>query len=1299
MATLVLGAVGAAIGGSLGGSVFGVSAAVIGRAVGATVGRLVDQSIMGAGSEAVEHGRVDRFRLTGASEGAAIPRVIGRVRTGGHVIWATRFKEHRTTSGGGGGKGAPKAPQSTSFTYSVSLAMALCEGEIRRVGRIWADGTELARDSVQMRVHRGAEDQLPDSLIEAIEGAGAAPAYRGTAYVVFEDLDLTPFGNRVPNLSFEVVRHVEAEGEVPSPAELIEGVALVPGTGEYALATTAVHYDHGGGSKDSANVNTEQGVADFNVALTDLVEELPRVRSASLVVSWFGNDLRCGSCKVRPRAEQNLSEGTPMTWRVAGLDRAAAGVVPELEGRPVYGGTPADAAVIEAIEGAAAQGLDVTFYPFILMDQLAGNGLPDPWGGTEQGALPWRGRITTDLAPGVDGSSDGTAAAEAEVAAFFGTATAAEFSVRTLWGGQRVIDGPSENSYRRFILHYAALCAAAGGVEAFCIGSEMRALTQIRGADGRFPAVEQMIALAHEVRLLLPDAQIGYAADWTEYFGYQPTGTADLRYHLDPLWASDAIDFVGIDNYMPMSDWRASDGHADAEAGGVHDLGYLRSNIEGGEGFDWYYGSPEARAAQRRDPITDGAFGEPWVWRYKDIRSWWGKPHHERVDGLRSDEPTAWIPQSKPIRFTEYGCAAIDKGANQPNRFVDPKSSESGLPHYSDGRRDDAMQMQYLRAFLSHWSAPGVNALSDVDGRPMVDLGHSFAWAWDTRPWPAFPELSDYWSDGANHARGHWISGRSAAQPLATVIKAICLRAGVRAVDVSGVHGVVRGYAIDQVQSGRADLQPLLLAHGIEAHEAGGRLVFTMRARAPVHDVVTDLLVREADAPVVGLNRAPETEVSGRVRVTHVDAGGSFEVRVGDAAQPGDAPVPVAETELPLMLTRGEGHALAERFLAEGRVARDELSVILPPSRREVSAGDLLRLDGSGDLWRVDRLEDRGARAVTAIRTERGLYEPSDAVEDGSGRARPLAPLPVEALILDLPQLTSAGSPHAPHAAIAARPWPGSVAIHSSIEDAGYRLDEMIDVPSIIGTTETVMAPARPGLWDEGDALHLRLPVGALASASEAAVLAGANAAAIGDGAAGGWEVFQFREARLVAPQVWALSGRLRGQRGTERQMREPWPIGSRVVMLDGGPVQLDLPQEALGLERHYRIGPSRFSYDHESYVHRQVTVVGEGLRPFAPVHLQLGEEDGTDVVSWIRRSRSFVDGWGEAGVPLAERRETYDVRLLDSLGGDVATATVHTPRWVVPMGAVVPGSAQVVEVRQVSEEFGPGHPARLTLA
>ena len=689
------------------------------------------------------------------------------------------------------------------------------------------------------------------------------PAYRGTAYVVIEELDLGEYGNRVPQFTFEVSRPapVDLPGAELDPAHAVRGVALLPGSGEYVLSTEEVWSGFGILESAFANVSTPAAKGDFNVALEQLQGELPACRAVSLVVSWFGGDLRCGTCTVRPKVERDDSDGFARPWQVAGQTRSSAERVPRDEtGSPVYGGTPTDQSVLEAIEALKGAGQEVMYYPFILMDQLAGNGLPDPYGDAEgQPVLPWRGRITTSVAPGQDGSPDGSAAAEAEVDAFFGTAVAADFALATVdveedgfsEGGEnmaygpleytgRVVnspvlyDGPEEWGYRRFILHQAMLCLKAGGVESFCIGSEMRGLTTIRGENNSFPAVAHLIDLAAEVRAILgPEVKISYAADWSEYFGYAPQdGSGDRFFHLDPLWADDNIDFIGIDNYMPLSDWREGEAHADAGAGAIYDLDYLMGNVAGGEGYDWYYHSDTAREAQIRTPITDGAYGEPWVWRYKDIRGWWENAHHDRVGGVRAGEPTAWVPGSKPVRFTEYGCAAIDKGTNQPNKFLDAKSSESAVPYYSNGQQDELIQFQYLRAMAGYWEDLANNPVSEEYGGPMVDMDHAYAWAWDARPYPFFPNDAERWADGENYLRGHWITGRVTAWRLASVVEEVCGRAGLEACETGGLHGHVRGYLVEQVAEPRAALQPLALRYGFDAVERGGALVFRQKGRA-----------------------------------------------------------------------------------------------------------------------------------------------------------------------------------------------------------------------------------------------------------------------------------------------------------------------------------------------------------------------------------------------------------------------------------------------------------------------------------
>ncbi|EKE43642.1 hypothetical protein OCGS_2374 [Oceaniovalibus guishaninsula JLT2003] len=1289
MATLVLGAVGAAAGGALGGGVLGLSSVVIGRALGATLGRVVDQSLLGAGSEAVETGRVDRFRLTGAGEGTPIARLHGRVRVGGQVIWASRFLESSETQGGG--KGAPSRPEVREYGYSVSLAIALCEGKVAGIGRIWADGREIGRDEVQLRLHPGDDRQQPDAKIEAVEGTGNVPAYRGLAYVVIEDLDLAPFGNRVPQFTFEVMRGEQAApaGASPDLAAGVRAVAMMPGTGEYALATTRVRLEDRPGVSAYVNVNSPGGKTDFAASLDALGAELPRCGSVSLIVSWFGDDLRCGACKVVPKVEQTAFDGKEMPWTVSGLKRRDAATVPVRDGGVIYGGTPADASVVEAIAAMRAAGQAVMFYPFLLMEQGPGNGLADPWSdAAHQPELPWRGRITLSKAPGQAGSPDGTAAAAAEVASFFGTARVADFAVT----GQRVRwTGGADDGYRRFILHYAHLCAAAGGVDSFCIGSEMRSLTQIRDAGG-FPAVEAFRQLARDVRAILgPDVKIGYAADWSEYFGYRPQdGSGDVFFHLDPLWADPAIDFIGIDNYMPLADWRDGDDHADAGWGTVHNLDYLRANVAGGEGFDWYYGSAAEDAAQIRTPIADGAHGEDWVFRYKDLVGWWSNPHHDRPRGLRKATPTPWVPQSKPIWFTEIGCAAIDKGANEPNKFLDPKSSESGLPKYSSGRRDDLMQMQFLRASFDHWSDPANNPVSDVYGAPMVDVTRAHVWAWDARPYPYFPGNADLWSDADNYYRGHWITGRATNRALASVVREICAESGVRGIDVGRLYGLVRGYVQGDVQSARAALQPLMLAYGFDAVERAGTLVFrsrTGRAVAAI-DAGQVAVSGETEGDVEHV-RLPDAEKVGRLRLTYTDAGGSFETRSAEAVFPDERSFAVAASDLPLVLTQAEGRAITERWLAEARVARDRVRFALPPSRLGLGAGDVVTLGDS--LWRIDHVEQAGLQLIEAVRTEPGLHEPSDTAESAMRLPRYAAPVPVLPVLLDLPLLRGTEAPHAPHVAAAARPWPGSVAVYGSATGSGYDLDATLPVSARIGVTQTPLHRAASGIWDRGPALRVRMIGGALQRIEDAALLAGANAMAIGGGADDIWEVFQFREAELVARDTFDLSMRLRGQAGTDGVMPDEWPAGSRVVLLNRAVRQIDLRPDARGLARHYRIGPAGRPLDDPAFVEEERAFAGAGLRPYAPVHLRVREAGGGLDVTWIRRTRIGGDSWLGLDVPLGEEDERYLVRIRR---GGAILRQVETDRPAWHYGAAdraADGPGVRLEVAQVSTAYGPG--------
>lgn len=1204
MATIVLGAVGTAIGGGFGGAVLGLSGAAIGGMIGSGIGSMVDSWIVSSlmPGQRIEGQRMDSLRMVSATEGVVIPRLYGRMRIGGNIIWATDFREEVNTHRQGGGKGGGPKVTTTEYLYYASFAVALCEGSeagpagtilssgengggggpagrgISGIGRVWADGEVVDLSEVTWRWYPGSETQPPDPFISAKMGAANTPAYRGTAYVVFEELPLSRFGNRLPQLSFEVFRPIDDDDTAEG---LARAVTIIPASGEFSYATQIVRKNEGGDSS-AENVNAMAETADMVVSLDRLEAMVPSVESASLVVSWFGDDLRAGQCSIRPKVEMPQKNTTP-AWIVNGVNRANALVVSEDDqGRPVYGGTPADFSVVQAIREMKARGLRVTFYPFVMMDVPAGNTLPDPYSDNAatigQPVLPWRGRITCSPAAGFAGTVDKTATAAAQVNAFFGNAQPSDFSVSD---GVVTWTGPAGDwGLRRMILHYAHLCTAAGGVDAFLIGSEMRGLTQIRSGASTYPAVQQFRDLAGAVRAILgPDTKISYAADWSEYFGHHPSdGSGDVFFHLDPLWADANVDFIGIDNYMPLSDWRDGWDHADAQAWpSIHDRAYLQSNIAGGEGFDWFYASEADRISQTRTPILDtitpqpsheaisampggsptltrnpgatspaipvgarrdsmtlactvrfpatitdglifevgfaqgiwiGVFGgtlrflvdrnpdrevqyvdypaaglagqaveivavldypaaeiwlaingavvgrssfsspfidlwaanggmgygvvngvnfgtglvsllpwpgvllsnaqwwqgsipttaiappvvaEPWIWRYKDIHGWWSNPHRNRPGGVPASGPTAWVPQSKPIWFTELGCPAVDRGPNQPNVFYDPKSSESFFPHFSRGWRDDAIQRAYLEATYLFWRDPANNPASTGYAGRMVNVAECAAWTWDARPYPFFPELSDLWADGENWRLGHWLTGRLGAVSLAALVRHLCLRAGLPEawIDVSNLTDAVDGYVITALESPRTSITMLARHFGFDAVESGGRIRFVMRGRAPVATIAPDDMVAAAQGDVMDLTRGQETELPQALKWQMARADEDYDGITVESRRITVDASRVSSDSFPMAVPPEEADRRCRRALMEAWVGRETGSFRLPPSMLALDPADVILLDHDGRLveMRILTASDAEARAIETIRQDRAAYD----LPPGSPRAAHLA--------------------------------------------------------------------------------------------------------------------------------------------------------------------------------------------------------------------------------------------------------------------------------------------------------------------
>lgn len=218
----------------------------VGAAIGGSLGQLVGQELFG---KAIEGPRIDQFRATGGAVGTPMARAYGNNRFAGELMWFGHVRTVTRTKkvGGIGGFGGQKVKE---FTYFGDFAIAIQEGpgvclrKIRIQGETWwqqpgeASGNpnyldqqrrllefgpdaltaeELAQYNASARsvaasqgrnefftFYPGSEDQAPDATIQSYLGE-TAPAYRGTAYVVFKNFPLTEYGGALPLIEFETV--------------------------------------------------------------------------------------------------------------------------------------------------------------------------------------------------------------------------------------------------------------------------------------------------------------------------------------------------------------------------------------------------------------------------------------------------------------------------------------------------------------------------------------------------------------------------------------------------------------------------------------------------------------------------------------------------------------------------------------------------------------------------------------------------------------------------------------------------------------------------------------------------------------------------------------------------------------------------------------------------------------------------------------------------------------------------------------------------------------------------------------
>jgi hypothetical protein len=511
-------------------------------------------------------GKLSELSIQTSTYNKTIPKVYGTNKVAGNIVWLDEAQEvvNNNTTTIKLSKGQKIKQNVIEYFYFLSFAVVICGNEINDIKNVWANSTLLNLEDYTYRFYNGTEDQEQDPLIKSKDVN--CTAYRGCAYIVFENFPLSQFNNTLPNMMFEVTRRENREdGNVKN---LIDGIKLFPLCGNYGHSAEIQQkgkypyvYDYfmnGGGEYDLLNKHNSSNYADSVLSLQQLREVLPNSNYYCISSTFFANCRNIANCILAPRAEfsvfvdaSDYHNGLPIltrpdTWNVGDKTRFTTELLgKEDEKFRYYGGTPSDNSMLSIFNYVKSLGGHTIFCPNIYVD-------------------------ADERGEGKD---------------LYGTAEdMVNFFTKT-------------NGYNDFILHYANLLKDLADV--FIIGNELKELTKLKDENNNFIVVNQLKILAQAVRDIVGDGvKITYSAGYKEYHNY------DGWYNLDELWSDNNIDFVGIKAYFPLTFTTQDQITSDL----------IKNGWESGEGYDYI------TMEGIRENIAEKS-------AYKNIKYWWNNYH------------------------------------------------------------------------------------------------------------------------------------------------------------------------------------------------------------------------------------------------------------------------------------------------------------------------------------------------------------------------------------------------------------------------------------------------------------------------------------------------------------------------------------------------------------------------------------------------------------------------------------------------------------------------------------------------
>lgn len=507
------------------------------------------------------------------------------------------------------------------------------------------------------------------------------------------------------------------------------------------------------------------------------------------------------------------------------------------------------------------------------------------------------------------------------------------------------------------------------------------------------------------------------------------------------------------------------------------------------------------------------------------------------------------------------------------------------------------------------------------------------------------------------------ISGNGAA--LEDIIEAECLSSGVldaSDIDVSLISETVSGYKVTETAAIRSALLPLQSAWPFDAIMNGYKIKFVPRGLSSVATITEDELAAVAggEKPAVRITNSREMDLQlpRRVNATYLDINREYDVGTGPGAERlnTDA-VNIQQIEMPIVMNATQAAGIEETLLYLYWIERNEVSVVLPPTRAALQPTDVVTVQTTGAtyelrLTEINYLPDGRLECVARMNNS-AIYSPAAVGEEGAYRGQELVYAgPTELVLLDIPRIIDTqdgmGIPFGMWGY--ASGWRAGVLMRSDDIGATWNtVSASNQVARVFKMTGTALPDASSYSVDRATFLTVNALVSSseLVSITETQLYAHGNLAAIG--ADGRWEIIAFQTATDLGSDQYKISNLLRGLYGTEGNTGNHTTTDLLVMLDTDRLAYCGMPVDSIGASRLFRAVTENHSIDSASDIAQ--TYQANNFKPLAPVDLRSSStpSSGDWLLAWTRRTRTPVEAFSGLSVPLAESSEAYEVDVLSA--------------------------------------------------